>query len=894
MLTRQLLFHGGPHFWLWLVCVVIAAVLIVLLYQHERRLVSRSVGTALLTLRLLVVAVVFVTLLQPVVSWTIDQERSGRIVVAVDWSESMTSADEHAAPGEKLRWARGLGLVGNEATRKRLDQWQAAYDDGKEPEWASVAEVADVEKRERLEKSRRDNLKGVFNEVSQLPRREIAQQLLTAGTAPLLPQLDKIARVQLAVFAGKSESADASQLASPSPRNGEKGPGGEGRAISGSSQQPGSGTNAPHPQPLSPSGGEGSLKASATLLSGVTDLGAGLSVAAGGGSASDEKTPVIGIVLFTDGRDNTKHDPVAIARRLGQTGTPVFPVVIGSTRHPTDLAIRSLDYPATVFKDDRARVRVQMSTAGFEGKSLDVVLEQEGKEPVTKTIVPTGPFSPLEFDLDIKKLGRHQFTVRTAVQDGETRDDNNSSSFAVTVVDDKVRALLMEGTARWEFRFIDNALQRDPRVELKQIVFDQPYLRVLPETFFPRTLPPLPANADDLADSPFADLDLVIVGDVSPVDAPTKLWDVLERFVSDSGGTLVLTAGKNDFPLRHISPALARLLPMSNLQPVRDVGPASTESPAARGFHLKLTPEGEAETMLQFSTDREENQELWKDLPGHSWALLGQPKPGATVWASVPHPDAAGPAVSPLDAERLGAVIVQQPYGFGQVIWLGIDSTWRWRYRVGDKYHHRFWGQLARSAAQSKAVLGNEYVKFGPDRTDIDAGDEAIFRARWLPQFLRKFPNLKARAELYRVKEKDPPEKPFTVVPLAPTEGRPLVFEGKAVSLPTGEYNVKLVVEGADIGENEIVTSLFVHSPQSLELSDLSANVELLRQIAQASGGRLLQADELAELPALIRPEVQQLTIRHEYSLWDKWPTLLLFFALLTAEWVMRKLNGLP
>ena len=893
MLTRQFLLQGSPRFWLWLLCAAVAGVLIVLLYQHERRLVTRSVGATLLVLRLLVVAVVFLTLLQPVLSWTIDQERSGRILVAVDLSESMSAADEHATPAEKLRWARGLGMIGNEQTRKRIDEWLAAYDAGKEPDWVSADEVADAEKRARLTKTRRENLDGVLNEVSKIPRHEIAERLLTGGTSPLVPELEKIAKVQLSIFAGKSESADAEQFGdgnSPRPGTG-RGAGGEGRKAAG-------GPLTPDP---SPQRGEGGTKPStldprpsSSLQPGTTDLGAGLSVGVGGGAASEERTPVIGIVMLTDGRDTTKRDPVTVARRLGQTGTPVFPVVIGSSKHPTDLAVRSLDYPATVFKDDHPLVKVQMGTAGFEGKKLEVVLEQEGKEPLTKTIVPTGPATPVEFELNLKGLGRHQFTVRTDVQPDETRDDNNSSSFAVTVVDDKVRALLLEGTARWEFRFIDNALTRDPRVEIRQVVFDQPYLRVLPETFFPRSLPPLPTNVDDLADTPFADLDLVIVGDMAAGDTPAKLWDVLERFVSESGGTLVMCAGKNDFPLRHESPALARLLPMSNLQPVRDVGPQSTESPALRGFHLKLTPEGEAESMLQFSTDREENRDIWFGLPGHSWGLFGQPKPGATVWASVPRQELGVPGLSVLEAERRGAVIVQQPYGFGQVIWLGIDSTWRWRYRVGDKYHHRFWGQLARSAAQNKAVLGNEFVKFGPDRTDIEAGEEALFRARWVPQFLRKFPNLKARAELFRVKEKDPPEKPFTVVPLTPTEGRPMVHEGKVVSLPAGEYTVKLQVEGADIGPNDIATSLFVHSPQGLELSDLSANAELLRQIAQASGGRLLQADELAELPALIRPEVQQLSIRHEYPLWDKWPTLLLFFALLTAEWIVRKLNGLP
>src|SRR5205823_2172070 len=60
------------------------------------------------------------------------------------------------------------------------------------------------------------------------------------------------------------------------------------------------------------------------------------------------------------------------------------------------------------------------------------------------------------------------------------------------------------------------------------------------------------------------------------------------------------------------------------------------------------------------------------------------------------------------------ALVLQQPYGFGKVLYLGIDSTWRWRYRVGDLYHHRFWGQLARWAvADAWLPEGNRFVRFG-------------------------------------------------------------------------------------------------------------------------------------------------------------------------------------
>jgi len=236
---------------------------------------------------------------------------------------------------------------------------------------------------------------------------------------------------------------------------------------------------------------------------------------------------------------------------------------------------------------------------------------------------------------------------------------------------------------------------------------------------------------------------------------------------------------------------------------------------------------------------------------------------------------------------------VQQHYGSGQVLWIGIDSTWRWRHLVGDKYHHRFWGQVGRWAADNKATAGNEFVKFGPERTDVEVGQDAIIRARWTRAFLRRFPKLKAKAKIFRTGDKHP-TKPFATLPLVPAETRPLVHEARAVSLPAGDYHIKLVVHKADLGPDEISAQLYVNEQPTLELSDLSSNRELLTQLADASHGELFYPDELQKLSERFQNPQLSTTIHQEIALWDHWLILLLFFGLLTAEWVIRKLNGLP
>jgi hypothetical protein len=64
--------------------------------------------------------------------------------------------------------------------------------------------------------------------------------------------------------------------------------------------------------------------------------------------------------------------------------------------------------------------------------------------------------------------------------------------------------------------------------------------------------------------------------------------------------------------------------------------------------------------------------------------------------------------------------------------------------------------------------------------------------------------------------------------------------------------------------------------------------------LAAVSGGRLLEPWQVSELPELLRPQDQSQNMVQEKTLWDHWALLFVFFFLLTMEWVIRKLNGLP
>jgi hypothetical protein len=86
--------------------------------------------------------------------------------------------------------------------------------------------------------------------------------------------------------------------------------------------------------------------------------------------------------------------------------------------------------------------------------------------------------------------------------------------------------------------------------------------------------------------------------------------------------------------------------------------------------------------------------------------------------------------------------------------------------------------------------------------------------------------------------------------------------------------------------------------PEEGELFDLATNWELMRALAQESGGRLLTAENALDVLALLTRQVVTQVEREEQKVWQDepvvWWTFSLLIGLLTLEWIGRKWAGLP
>jgi hypothetical protein len=212
----RLIFSGAKSpIWVLSVVLSVAAVLLlsIWLMRLERRVVARSVGWVLLSLRFMVLGVMLTLLLQPVLTTQLDVTKRGRVIVAVDASESMEIHDTNAPLAEKLRWAQALGMLGNQETDTLIQQWVMAAEAGEEPNWLGNALPPQTPAEHSAAEARKRQVDSSLSELAEMPRTEFVRRLLQSQPRVLLEKMQGLIGVDVRLFATKQTTANSEELA---------------------------------------------------------------------------------------------------------------------------------------------------------------------------------------------------------------------------------------------------------------------------------------------------------------------------------------------------------------------------------------------------------------------------------------------------------------------------------------------------------------------------------------------------------------------------------------------------------------------------------------------------------------------------------------------------------
>ncbi|NBD11445.1 glutamine amidotransferase [Corallococcus silvisoli] len=604
---------------------------------------------------------------------------------------------------------------------------------------------------------------------------------------------------------------------------------------------------------------------------GTTDLLAALRSAASGGQGTRKLS---GVLLFSDGADNTELKAGAVGRAraaLADLGVPVSTFLVGQEALK-DLSVEGLKVDDFAFVRNSLTVEVEIHGRGFAGQDIPVVLSQEGKTVANKLVRMTteDDVKPVSFTFTPDQTGRFVYTVTVPTFPDEAVSENNSRSFTLKVIRDRVRVLLVVGRPSWDERFLRGLLKQDANVDLVSFYI----LRTLsddPGVTNERELSLIPFPMEEIFDTKLHTFDVVIFQNFGYSDPSLSIAEYernLERYIHE-GGAFVMIGGDSV-----LGEGRASMPTLMEALPVEAAGPANPDP-----FKPRLTPEGLRHPVTSIGTGAASTEGTWAELAPIPGANLTRARPGATVLMDHPFMTVDGknaPLVSVWD------------YGRGRAMVVATDATWSWAFtshRDGspNRAYDRFWGNALRWLVRDPDLTT---LKVTADPPSVEPGRPVgvVVQARMADY--QPAEGAQVRVELFSVATQKP-----VAVQTGATGADGVVRLEFAPPAP-GPYKLLASAKKgtADLGKGEDAVAVRAVGP---ELSDASVRPELMEQIASATEGKAykLPQDGLPDVP-LLDPPVVEVGRAKDQPLWDRWYSLTALIALLGAEWFARRRFG--
>jgi hypothetical protein len=280
---------------------------------------------------------------------------------------------------------------------------------------------------------------------------------------------------------------------------------------------------------------------------------------------------------------------------------------------------------------------------------------------------------------------------------------------------------------------------------------------------------------------------------------------------------------------------------------------------------------------LQIADKPSENRELWSEqFEGvyRCYPTAG-PKAGATVYAHLDDTKLAEAGQKPI-------LLASQMYGSGKSLYLGSGETWRLR-ALSNTYHERLWTKLIREAGEGRRSKGRSPVNLSLEK-EVKLGTNVRLEAEVLDATFQPTELESVKVHLF-----DPEGNEVFPEPLLyPEPNRPGEYVGDFRVTELGWYTLRLPIPGTESYREESVEVIF----PGLEDADTEQAVAKLADLSRQTGGRYFPIENAAkELPALLQDKHKIVPVDQQIeTLWDRQWVLYALVAVLSVEWLTRKL----
>ncbi len=591
--------------------------------------------------------------------------------------------------------------------------------------------------------------------------------------------------------------------------------------------------------------------------------------------------PLGGLVLITDGADNSEVDPVIKAQDFGTRQIPIFTVGVGQEAIPQDIGIVDVSAAKTVLEGSVFTISAGINHQGYEGQEIEISV-RDGDTIVESQVVTLGSEGVTrryELELTPERPEAIVYDLQVELQTGEIIEQNNVYSFLVDNTEkDPLDILYIEGHPRNEYKFIRRAVESDPSLRLAT------YLQTGPEKYYRQGIesPTELSEGFPRDKETLYQYEALILGDIEESFFNADQLQMIQDFVAERGGGFLISGMIDEefiqSPLEDILPVT--LVEEGFLPSHLRGGIRRGDHPTGELFFPRLTNNGEFSPLLRLASDDGENGVMWRQLPELQGVYVtGRIKPGATVLMEHPLLQYQNQALP---------IIASQRYGSGRSMVMTTASSWRWQMMMpsADQSHETLWRQMLRWLA----VSAPERITIEFDREFYNVGDEVNITATVLDDNYEPDNN----ATLY-MQTTDPLEQ-ITDTPMEWDIEEDGVYRASFTVEEEGVYDLLVDVasvagEGASDGSEK--GAAFVVTPSLREYNNAAMDSGLLARIADASGGSFLPIGSAAGLADTIEFTPNAYSREVQIDLWDQPWLLALLIALLCIDWVARRLRGL-
>jgi len=586
--------------------------------------------------------------------------------------------------------------------------------------------------------------------------------------------------------------------------------------------------------------------------------------------------PLSAVVVVSDGASNTPRDLAEQLRNLRARNLPVYTVGVGSATEVADAEMMRVNAPRRVIAGSSISAEALVRLNGYEQGKVLIAISENGRALKTQELnLRRGETQAATVELTPATAGLHRYTFAITPLENELTIDNNAQDVLVEVVDGPIKVLYVEGEPRWEYGKLRAALTRNE----KTIVLVS-MLRSGENKLYRQGV----EGESELADGfPKTEEELfayhgVVLGSVESAYFTAEQLAGIEAFVARRGGGLIALGGRNAFDAGRYAQT-----PLADLLPLRLTGRAE-KSPDGNlpGYKAVLTARGRTHAVTRLHEDRALNQKAWDELPAISVPeVLTSVKPGATVLLEARRANEGERGSSAATVPLL----VEERYGRGRTLALTASDTWRWQMRMDSKSnaHETFWRQTLRYL-----------VSTSPDQFEI-AAERDVYAPQDVVRIVaevkdKKFEAIKDAKAAARVLK--PSGETIEVVLQFVSRDDANYFTGEFTPDEVGMHRVELsATKGATtLGAAQ---SSFLVNEMNRESHDAAQNVELLKRVAAETGGKYYTLAEAGTLIDDLTYRQSDNSERVTKELWDMPINFLLLVGLASAEWFLRKREGL-